>query len=55
MIATAAPVLAARESAKHGGSAVAAAALVELAVLAVAALMSVWLGYRVAKRTAVEI
>lgn len=55
IIATAAPVLAAREIAKRGGSPVLAAALAELVVLPVALAMSSWLGYRVAKRTVVEV
>jgi hypothetical protein len=54
MIAVAAPVLAAREVASQGGSAVAAAAAVECAVLAVSAVLASWLGQRVAARTVVR-
>jgi hypothetical protein len=53
-ISVAAPVLAAREVASRGGSAVATAAAVECAVLAVGAIMAAWLGQRVAGRTVVK-
>jgi hypothetical protein len=49
-----APVLVAREVAKHGGSPEAAAAGVEVVILIVAAAMTAWLGTRVAARTAVK-
>jgi hypothetical protein len=54
IVSVAAPVLVAREAASRGGSAVAAAALVESLLLAVAAIMAAWLGQRVAGRTAVK-
>jgi hypothetical protein len=54
MIAVAAPVLAAREAASRGGSAVLVAALVECVLLAVGAAMAAWLGQRVAGRTVVK-
>jgi hypothetical protein len=53
-VAVAAPVLVAREAARHGGSAMAAAALVEAVLLGVAAVMTSWLAQRVAGRTAVK-
>jgi hypothetical protein len=54
VVAVAAPVLVAREAASRGGSAVSAAALVEILLLGVAAIMAAWLGQRVAGRTAVK-
>ncbi len=54
ILATSAPVMAARASAEHGGSAAAAAAGVELVMLAIAVAIAIWLGYRVAKRTTVQ-
>jgi hypothetical protein len=54
LVSVAAPVLAAREVARHGGSPAAAAAGVEAVLLVVAAVMASWLGTRVAARTAVK-
>lgn len=54
IVSVAAPVLVAREVAKHGGSAVAAAAGVEAVLVVVAGMMASWVGIRVAGRTAVK-
>jgi hypothetical protein len=54
LISVAAPVLVAREVARRGGSPEATVAGVEVILLVVAAAMAVWLGTRVAARTAVK-
>lgn len=54
LVSITAPVLAAREVARRGGSPEAAAAGVEFLLLAVAVAMASWLGVRVAARTAVK-
>jgi hypothetical protein len=51
--AVGAPVLAAREAARHGGSAVSAAVSTEFVLLLVGATMAWWLGKRMADQTAV--
>jgi hypothetical protein len=54
LVSVAAPVLVAREVARHGGSPEEAVAGVEVALVVVAAAMASWLGIRVAARTAVK-
>jgi hypothetical protein len=54
IVAVAAPVLAARQAAEHGGSPVVVAATVEFVFLFVAAAMAAWVGQRVAARTEVR-
>jgi hypothetical protein len=53
VLAAGVPVLAAREGARHGGSAVSAAASAEVAMVLVAVAMAWWIGKRMADETAV--
>ncbi|HEX4669070.1 MAG TPA: hypothetical protein VH275_03730 [Solirubrobacterales bacterium] len=53
VVAAGAPVLAAREVARHGGPAVSAAAGVEIVMLLLAVAMAWWIGKRMADQTAV--
>jgi hypothetical protein len=53
IVAAGGPLLAARESARHGGSAVGAAVSIEIAMLLIGVAMAWWLGRRMAEQSAV--
>jgi hypothetical protein len=53
VVAVGAPLLVAREAARHGGSAVSATVSIEFALLLIGAAMALWLGKRMADQTAV--